>query len=58
MAKAIWNGQVLAESANTLPIEVAASVPPTSEKHDADYVFHELTRRILPICRRVIGAQR
>ena len=26
-------------------------------KHDADYVFYELTRSICPVCRRVIDAQ-
>ncbi len=28
----------------------------TSQKHDADYVFYELTRSICPDCRRVIDA--
>ena len=26
-------------------------------KHDADYIFYELTRSICPDCRRVIDAQ-
>ena len=30
---------------------------PTPAKHDADYVFYELTRSICPECRRVIDAQ-
>jgi uncharacterized radical SAM superfamily Fe-S cluster-containing enzyme len=30
---------------------------PTPPKHDADYVFYELTRSICPECRRVIDAQ-
>jgi len=29
----------------------------TRAKHDADYVFHELTRSICPICRSVIDAK-
>jgi len=30
---------------------------PTAVKHDADYVFYELTRSICPECRRVVDAQ-
>jgi uncharacterized radical SAM superfamily Fe-S cluster-containing enzyme len=38
-------------------IEPSPIHEPSQEKHDADYVFYELTRSICPICRRVIDAQ-
>ncbi|MFQ5859899.1 MAG: radical SAM protein, partial [Anaerolineae bacterium] len=37
-------------------IDVLARSQPTLERHDADYVFYELTRSICPECRRVIDA--
>ena len=32
------------------------TIPSVRKKHDADYVFYELTRSICPDCRRVIDA--
>ena len=34
-----------------------ASARPAPRKHDADYIFYELTRSICPECRKVIDAQ-
>jgi uncharacterized radical SAM superfamily Fe-S cluster-containing enzyme len=38
---------------------MALQIPAASQTHkkDVDYVFHELTRSICPVCRRVIDAQ-
>ena len=41
------------------PETIASSLPgkPAPQKHDADYIFYELTRSICPDCRKVIDAQ-
>lgn len=41
----------------TLKQPIPSPVKAPDTKKDADYVFHELTRSICPICRKVIDAQ-
>jgi len=40
-----------------MALDVPAQAHRAATKHDADYVFYELTRSICPECRRVIDAQ-
>src|SRR5262249_23376693 len=47
-------------SPRTKGAKMTQAVPrpqPTRQKHDVDYVFHELTRSICPECRRVLDAK-
>src|SRR5712692_5069011 len=39
-----------------MPVETLPITAPVTAKHDANYVFFELTRSLCPTCRRVIDA--
>src|SRR5260370_39272933 len=39
-----------------MSVETLPQMAPATAKHDADYVFFELTRSLCPTCRRVVDA--